>query len=88
MRVSMVSVVLSAGIFALGACSASVGSADLTLAERAAQCSADSELVPTGQQTGDTRRDFRCQSRGHLRGNARDSAGLGQTGLGQKGPSS
>lgn len=76
MRVSMVSIVLAGGALALGACSASVEPVDLTLAERAEQCAADSELIPTGQQTGDPRRDYRCLSGGHRRGNATESAGV------------
>ena len=67
MRVSMTSIVLAGAVLALGACSASVETVDLTLAERAEQCSADSELVRTGSQTGDTRQDYRCRSGGHRR---------------------
>lgn len=76
MRVSMVSILLVGGMLALGACSATIEPVNLTMAERAEQCSADSELVPTGSQTGDPRRDYRCMSGGHTRGNARDSAGV------------
>jgi hypothetical protein len=76
MRVSIVPILLAGGLLALGACSASVEPVNLTLAERAEQCSADSELVPTGSQTGDPRRDYRCMSSGHTRGNARESAGV------------
>lgn len=76
MRVSVISIGLVGGLLALGACSASVEPVNLTLAERADQCHADSELVPTGSQTGDPRRDYRCRSGGHARGNASDSAGV------------
>ena len=76
MRTSTVSIVLAAGTLALGACSSTVEPVNLTMAERADQCHADSELVPTGQQTGDPRQDFRCRSGGHNRGNARESAGV------------
>ena len=76
MPVSMVSILLAGGSLALGACSATVEPVDLTLAERAEQCSADSELVRTGSQTGDARRDYRCMSGGHTRGTARESAGV------------
>lgn len=76
MRASMVSVLLAAGALALAACSTTVEPVSLTLAERAGQCAADSELVPTGQQTGDPRQDYRCLSGGHNRGNARESAGV------------
>ena len=76
MRVSIISILLAGGTLALGACSATVESANLTLAERAQQCSADSVLVSTGQQTGDVRNDYRCRSGGHTSGNARESAGV------------
>lgn len=76
MRVSIVSICLAGGFLALAACSATVEPVNLTLAERADQCHADSELVPTGSQTGDPRQDFRCRSGGHTRGNARESAGV------------
>lgn len=66
MRVSMV-FLLAGGMLALGACSTSVEPVNLTMAERAAQCSADSELVPTGRQSGDLRQDYRCRSGGHSR---------------------
>lgn len=68
MRVSMVSIFLVGGALVLGACSATVEPVNLTMAERAGQCSADSELVPTGSQTGDPRDDYRCRSGGHTRG--------------------
>ncbi len=67
MRVSMVSILLAGGMLALGACSATVEPVNLTLAERAGQCAADSELIPTGAQTGDPRQDYRCRSGGHRR---------------------
>jgi len=76
MRVSMVSILLTGGTLALGACSTTVEPVNLTMAERAGQCSADSELVRTGSQTGDPRQDYRCRSGGHRRGNASDSAGV------------
>jgi hypothetical protein len=76
MRVSIVSILLAGGALVVGACSPTVESAELTMAERAALCSADSSLVPTGAQSGDARQDYRCLSGGHTRGNARDSAGV------------
>ena len=76
MRASMVPILLAGGALVLGACGATVEPVNLTLAERAAQCAADSELIPTGQQTGDPRQDYRCLSGGHNRGNARESAGV------------
>ena len=76
MRFPMVPILLAGGALALGACSATVEPVNLTLAERADQCHADSELVPTGSQTGDPRKDFRCRSGGHTRGNASESAGV------------
>lgn len=76
MRVSIVSICLAGGLLALGACSSTVEPVNITLAERADQCHADSELVPTGSQTGDPRKDFRCRSGGHTRGTASDSAGV------------
>lgn len=63
MRVSIVSILLSGGMLALGACSASVEAGALTRAERAEQCRAvRADIAPTGRQTGDARNDYACRS--------------------------
>jgi hypothetical protein len=60
MRVSIVSILLAGGIFVLGACSTTAE--PLTLAERTEQCAGPGDdLVPTGRQTGDARRDYKCK---------------------------
>ena len=64
MRVPIVSILLAGGMFALGACSTSVESRPMTLAERTQQCErlVRGRIVPTGRQTGDARHDYRCTS--------------------------
>ena len=61
MRVSIVSILLAGGMLALGACSTSVDSRPLTLAELTEQCrNLRVGLSPTGRQTGDARQDYEC----------------------------
>lgn len=60
MRVSIISLILAGGMLTLGAC-ATVDSAPMTMAERAAQCPRTG-LAPTGRETGDARHDYRCQA--------------------------
>jgi len=63
MRVSIVSILLSGGMLALGACGTSVEPRALTLAERTEQCRAvRAGIVPTGRQTGDARNDYACRT--------------------------
>lgn len=65
MRVSVVSILLAGGTLALGACSATVESRAMTLAERTEQCERlRTSLVPTGRQTGDARADYDCSGHG------------------------
>lgn len=61
MRVSIVSVLLAGSLLALGACSTLGQPSNLTLAELTERCeSRGGHLNPTGQQTGEARRDHRC----------------------------
>ncbi len=65
MRALIVSSLLAGGMLILGGCATTPAEpSNLTLAERAEQCSNGSELVPTGRQTGDVRVDFRCKNEG------------------------
>lgn len=61
MRVPTLTLLLAGGALALGACSTTTGPVDMARAE-ANPCPPRSELVPTGRNTGDARRDFRCRS--------------------------
>lgn len=63
MRVSIVSILLSGGVLALGACGTSGEPRPMTLAERTEQCRAvRADIAPTGRQTGDARDDYACRS--------------------------
>ena len=65
MRVSIVSILLAGGALALGACSTSVESRDITLAEQTSRCNdraISAEVVPAGRETGSARNDYQCQS--------------------------
>lgn len=62
MRVPMVSIFLTGGVLALGAC-APIDSSPMTLAERTEQCQRlGTGLDPTGRETGDARQDYRCRN--------------------------
>lgn len=74
MRVSLVSILLAGGTLALGACSTSTE--PMTLAERTEQCRArDVSMIPTGRETGDARKDYRCATEGFRN---RDDVGIRQ----------
>ncbi len=64
MRVSIISILLAGGMLVLGACSTTPE--PMTLAERTEQCTGRlNALIPTGRQTGDARRDYRCKQVRH-----------------------
>ena len=64
MRVPMTSVLLSGAMIALGACSTSGETVNLTQAQRAEVCRGvnRAEITPTGRQTGEVRHDHECRS--------------------------
>ena len=62
MRVVAMTTALAAGALALAACSTSGEGRDMTMAEMSAQCHGSARLIPTGRETGDVRRDYRCRS--------------------------
>lgn len=64
MRVSIVSILLTGGMLALGACSTAREPINLTLAEQEQICHGVSrvQIIPTGRQTGDIRKDYECRA--------------------------
>lgn len=64
MRVPTTSILLTGAIIALGACSTSGETVNLTQAQRAEVCrgAARAEITPTGRQTGEVRHDYECRS--------------------------
>jgi hypothetical protein len=70
MRASVVSILVAGGTLALGACSPTVGSTNLTMAEQVERCRGiGAVMVSTGRETGDAGQDYRCRGgRGVPRG--------------------